>query len=351
MANHSGIIDNGTAFEIVPNTRKITVPPMYKVIGTVGDHLSEQLTFRCPKLVDGHDVAGCARHYITWKNANQEVGHDELNIANSDDEYIYFKWLVRDGLTAAKGLVSFSIHFEDLDANGLTIYRWSTTACTECEILDSINAVLGAYEAIYVVGDTLVIADYVPVKDGTLTLETNGLIPEGTMEINDNGTYDVGKYAQVEVSVNLADDPDFVAKNIKKGVDIKGVIGSYDPLPLVSGCIRDNTITNNIDVGIVVYYSGYSATLGESYGVLRNNWYAFNNRAQLITKFVKDLPIIIMPSLGASYPMVGEQQAGQTIELLGDVELVASACDGSLFVVRPTGDNFEVRVPKTPAIG
>ena len=108
-------------------------------------------------------------------------------VREKDDEYIYFTWTIRDGLTVANGAVQFSIHFEDTDDNGLVVYRWGTAPCTDCEILDSVNAVLGAYQAIYVAGDTLVIADYNPVKDGTLSLDSAGIIPSGTLEITKGG--------------------------------------------------------------------------------------------------------------------------------------------------------------------
>lgn len=459
MAKHGKIKDSGANFVIDPISRKVIVPHVHKSIGTVGDHNSEQITFMCPQIIDGHDVSQCESRYVTWVNANGISGHDELKISQVEqgaEGMIYLSWTIRNGLTATQGIIKFSVHFEDKDENNATSYRWSTTTCKDCDILDSINAVLGAYEAVYVSGDALVFADYNAVKDGTLRLDTNGLIPQGTMEITENGKYEVGRFAEVDVavsaeipeitidengkitaeangvsselqldapeitisdqgivtaeangvksefeldaptvtvtnsgyakatshgketllllgkpSINILDsgsvkaiannlvesvklsaehDPHFLPENIRKGVNIFGVTGSYDydPLPLVSGTITDTNRDN--DVGIVVYYSGYSKTLGESYGVLKDNWYAFTG-GSLITKFVKDLPIIIMPSLGARYPLEGVQQSGRTIELIGDVKLVESACDGSLFVVRPTGDNFEVRVPMTPAVG
>lgn len=173
MTKHSSIVDSGAYFQIIPHTRKIVVPPPYAVIGTVGEHFAEQLTFRCPKLIDGHDVAKCANKYVTWQNVNGEVGHDKLKNVLENGKDVYFTWDVRNGLTVAKGIVSFSVHFEDVDANGKTHYRWSTTVCKECEILDSINASLGKYEAVYVEGDVLVFADYNIVKNSTLPLDTN----------------------------------------------------------------------------------------------------------------------------------------------------------------------------------
>lgn len=294
MTNHSGIIDSGTFFEIVPNTRKITVPPMYKVIATVGDHLSEQLTFRCPKLIDGHDVAGCARHYLTWKSVNQEVGHDELTLRDTDDEYIYFTWVVRDGLAVAKGLVSFSVHFEDTDPNGLTIYRWSTATCTECEILDSINAVLGAYEAIYVAGNKLVFADYIPVKDKTLVLETNGLIPEGTLKIEKNGIFDVGRYAQADVEV--LEDPNLIPENIKHGVDIFGVTGTCKSCTVVSGSITASGGDFWKVVDADVDFSGISTS--GSVELKTVSLYADGSKIdQIVTDFIKDTVVVIRYSI------------------------------------------------------
>lgn len=297
MANHSGIIDNGTYFQIVPSTRKVIVPTAYKTIGTVGEHLAEQLTFLCPKTIDGHEIAGCARKYISWKNVNDELGHDELRVLKEDDENLYLTWTVSNGLTVAHGIVSFSVHFEDVNANNRVIYRWSTGVCKECEILDSINTVLNRYNAVYVAGDTLVIADYSVVEEKTLNIDSNGFAPEGTMRIEKNGTYPVGEYAEVDVSVdppsgtmeithngtfdvtgfekvyvklpvetpqisvsengvvkatanatesqvqlNSEFDSEFVPENIKKGVNIFGIEGTYDIIPTGSKKITQNGV-------------------------------------------------------------------------------------------------------------
>lgn len=314
MANHSGIIDSGTYFEIVPNTRKIMVPQAYKVIGTVGEHLAEQTTFRCPKFIDGHDIKNCAKKYITWKNVNGDVGHDELCFEVEDEDYLYFTWSIRDGLTMAFGLVSFSIHFEDTDAEDTIVYRWSTTICSECEVLDAINARLGTYETVYVAEDTLVFSDYNAVKEGVLAIDTNAVIPEGTLTINDNGIHDVGEYAAVNVDVN-ADaptgtkeitqngtydvvnyaevnvnvklttdtpqitvsedgrikatangaeaivqlnsdhDPDFIAKNIKEGVTIFGVEGSLATSQVSTVETVSGRFVNDTTASTMIHYT------------------------------------------------------------------------------------------------
>lgn len=295
MAKHGKIKDNGEYFIINPASRKITVPHAHKSIGAVGDHNSEQITFECPQMVDGHDISQCASRYVTWFNVNGEVGHDELNIVQVEqgkEGKIYLTWTIRNGLTVAKGIVQFSVHFEDIDEDGTTLYRWSTATCKDCDILDSVNAVLGAYQSVYVAGDTLVFEDYNIVKDGVLKLETNGVIPEGTLKIEANGKYVVGEYAEVDVEVDTNDkqpvitvteggkvtateggatseiqlsnehNSAFLPENIKAGVNIFGVDGSYNPIPEVRANVR---IRSRLAFNAYMFYSG-SEAIGEIFG-------------------------------------------------------------------------------------
>lgn len=219
--NHSGIRDSGARLQIVPSTRKIAVPSANRVIGIVGDCNSEELTIQCPKIIDGHDIEGCASHYVTWVNVNGEKGHDHLEILKVDNETetIYFGWVIRGATTTTAGIVSFSIHFEDYSEGysvgekfctecgnpilnrGRVIYRWSTTECTECEVLDCVNAPLGTYESVFVDEDTLYIADHTPVMDETLMLQTPGIVPSGQRYITTNGIHGVAEFASVNVAI------------------------------------------------------------------------------------------------------------------------------------------------------
>ena len=289
----SAIKDDGAHFVIVPATRQVTVPASHKAIGAVGDHLSEQLTFECPKVIDGYDIPMCARRYVTWLNVNGEIGHDELKNVKTEGDKVFFTWTIRDRLTAAKGLVQFSIHFEDLAEDGETIkYRWGTATCKSCEILDSINASLGAYAAVYVSGDTLVIADYTPVAGDALALETPGIVPEGTLVITENGVHDVGLYAQAKVSVGAetptitvgedgtitasangvesthqitsADCADLRPSNILKGANVLGVSGAFDA-DTVPVTVQVSGVTDVSNPVVKIYYpiknaSGFSNT-------------------------------------------------------------------------------------------
>ena len=290
MARHGGIQDKGEYFVITPTSRKITIPHSQKAISVKGDHNSEQITFECPQIIDGHDISQCEHRYVTWINVLGEVGHDELQLAQVEqgtEGKVYLAWTIRNALTVAKGVVQFSVHFEDTDDNGTTLYRWSTATCKDCEILDSINAVLGAYEAIYVSEETLVIADYTPVANDTISLETNGLIPEGIKEITANGTYDVGEYATAKVDV--LDDPDLQPENIKAGVEIFGVEGT-------------TVLPEEVSARLLNYTGNKIWVTSTNLNKKNNNNYTINsfsftvskdNREELLFQYVKGSPITI----------------------------------------------------------
>ena len=190
MAAHGLIKDDGLRFQIVPTTRKVTVPPAYVVVGTVGDHNSEQLTFQCPKVIDGHDVAHCSEHYVIWKNVLGETGRSEITNITTDDENMYFTWIISSGVTAAAGFVAFTIHFEDKDISGAIAYKWSTTTCNDCQVLDTIKVATDD-------GEDSEETDSTYIPDGYVR-------PSGTIDIYKNGEYDVTGYQKAHV--NAADN-------------------------------------------------------------------------------------------------------------------------------------------------
>jgi hypothetical protein len=198
MANHSGIIDNGELFQIIPSTRKIVVPQSHKIIGTVGSHNSEQLTFKCPALIDGHDIGKCDKHWVVWENANGKKDRDLLTNITSEGDYVYFKWIVSSAVTVRSGFVKFAIVFEDI-MSGQTVYSWSTGTCNECQVLDTI-----AYD-----GET----------SGDVEVPEGYIRPSGTMDITNNGEYNVSAFKTANVNVFT---PKLVGTTIKQN-------GKYAP--------------------------------------------------------------------------------------------------------------------------
>lgn len=185
MSSHDYIKDDGAVFEIVPSTRRVTVPTSHRIIGVVGEHNSEQITIKCPKTIDGHNVGECKSIFVVYKNASNKNGKVYLTITATDDDYIYLAWVI-DGLLAAKaGYISFSIYFEDKDDDGNLLYRWLTTANKDCQILDAVEfdtsgaLVITANGAYDVSGYTSIIVNVITnftLNDGSTLITSDGLI-------------------------------------------------------------------------------------------------------------------------------------------------------------------------------
>lgn len=236
MALHSGIRDDGIKFQIVPSTRKITVPAAYKIIGSVGDHNSEQLTFQCPKVIDGHDVFGCSNKFVRWTNANGDSGKTDVENIAVEGENLLFTWTISSMITKKAGHITFSVHFEDLDANDELLYRWSTTSCKECEILDT---------SVDDGGDAPI-----PVPEGYIK-------PEGTIEIEANGTYDVTGYASADVNVPV---PTLIGTIIKQnGTHEAPADHGYNKVVVdVQPTLQEKEITANGEHSPDSGYQGFS---------------------------------------------------------------------------------------------
>lgn len=182
MTQHMIIADEGARFVIVPSTRKIVVPPVYKIIGSVGDHNSEQLTFECPRYIDGHDVSACTNHFIKWTNALNTTGTSAVEGIAVEDELVFFTWTVPAWVTLAAGTVSITVYFEDIDHEGNLMYRWSTATCKECEIAPS-----------------LIEPDY--GENMPQPIPIGYLKPDGTVEIQGDGEFDIKPYANARINV------------------------------------------------------------------------------------------------------------------------------------------------------
>lgn len=358
MAKHGSVKDSGEYFVIDPISRKVTVPHAHKYIGTVGDHNSEQITFVCPRIIDGHDISQCTDRYVTWMNVKGDLGNDRLQaviVEQSAEGMVYFSWTIGNGLTVATGIVQFSVHFEDIDEGGTTLYRWSTASCKDCNILDSVNALLGGYKAISVAEDTLIISDYSIIKDKTLALNSDSIIPKGTVSITQNGLHDVSQYAQAEVMVNpvtpqisvsqdgvvkatangfestvqlsAEHDADLIPENIKSGVNIFGVQGShYCP----KGQNKPFSIKLN-DLG--------SGTLGIAWASFNSNSTTLNYNKKTIDKNVEDWIKELAPAVAVGSVIVVYCNSGNHNTSLENDHGAFTLSNGTNYAVYGVRDN------------
>ena len=123
---------------IDPETRTITVPPEYQLLGVENDKQVERIPFSCPKIVgDNQDLSQDYILFINYVNANGDPDAYKINDMQVDGDNITFSWLIEENVTLYQGNIQISFcgiipgdEQEDPDKN-----RWNTTINTDCTCL------------------------------------------------------------------------------------------------------------------------------------------------------------------------------------------------------------------------
>ena len=123
---------------IDPETRTITVPPEYQLLGVENDKRVERLYFQCPKVVgDNQDLSQDYILFINYQNANGDPDAYKISDMQVDGDNITFSWLLEENVTKYKGSIQFAFgaikpgdEADDPDKN-----RWNTTINTDCTCL------------------------------------------------------------------------------------------------------------------------------------------------------------------------------------------------------------------------
>lgn len=127
---------------IDPETRTITVPPEYQLLGVENDKQVERIPFRCPKIVgDNKDLSQGFILFMNYVNANGDPDAYKIEDMQVDGDNITFSWLLEEKVTLYQGDIQISFcgiipgdEQEDPDKN-----RWGTTINTDCTVLTGLK--------------------------------------------------------------------------------------------------------------------------------------------------------------------------------------------------------------------
>ena len=123
---------------IDPDTRTITVPPEYQLLGVENDKRVERIYFQCPKIVgDNQDLSQGYQLFMNYQNANGDPDAYHIDDMEIDGDNITFSWLLEENVTKYRGNIQFAFgaikpgdEADDPDKN-----RWNTTINTDCTCL------------------------------------------------------------------------------------------------------------------------------------------------------------------------------------------------------------------------
>ena len=122
---------------IDPETRVITIPPEYQLLGVESDEKAERLYFKCPKIVgDNIDLSKLALR-VNFRNAGQVVDQYLVDDVAVDGDNITFSWLLSRRVTQYEGTVSFIVCAVKVSGDTIT-NEWNTTLA-EAEVLEGLE--------------------------------------------------------------------------------------------------------------------------------------------------------------------------------------------------------------------
>ena len=119
------------------DTRTITVPPEYQLLGVENDKKVERLYFRCPKIVgDNIDLSTGFQLFICFENAGNEADAYHIDDMQVEADNIIFSWLLGEAVTRYKGNVQFAFcAIKPGEEGEPDLNRWNTTINNECVCL------------------------------------------------------------------------------------------------------------------------------------------------------------------------------------------------------------------------
>ena len=122
---------------IDPETRVITIPPEYQLLGVESDEKAERIYFKCPKIVgDNIDLSKLALR-VNFRNAGQVVDQYLVDDVAVDGDNITFSWLLSRRVTQYEGDVNFIVCAVRVSGETIT-NEWNTTLATS-QVLEGLE--------------------------------------------------------------------------------------------------------------------------------------------------------------------------------------------------------------------
>lgn len=121
-------------------SRVVVVPDRYKTFGVEEDTNVERVKFKFPKIVRGNVDLTTLNLRINFQNASGGLDKYVVDdVAESDDGYITFSWVIQGGVTPQSGQISFVVQAVKVTSNGNVEKKWSTTLNKVGQVLEGLE--------------------------------------------------------------------------------------------------------------------------------------------------------------------------------------------------------------------
>ena len=118
-----------TTCTINPDTREITVPEKYKILGVFSDEKVTKIPFTCPRVVGNNVDLTEYNLYINYQNASGASNAYLIDDIVVSGDNITFSWLLSRYVTFSPGVVKYNFCAKKLDGDTIS-NEWNTTIAT-----------------------------------------------------------------------------------------------------------------------------------------------------------------------------------------------------------------------------
>ena len=121
-------------------SRVVVVPDRYKTFGVEEDTNVERVKFKFPKIVGDNVDLTTLDLRINFQNASGGLDKYVVDdVAESDDGYITFSWVIQGGVTPQSGQISFVVQAVKATEDGTIEKKWSTTLNKIGQVLEGLE--------------------------------------------------------------------------------------------------------------------------------------------------------------------------------------------------------------------
>ena len=143
--HHNGnVISDGEPVIIIDGYKRTLTPEdgFNTQIGVTNDYNTNEITFKCNKVVEGHDLSACNNKVIKWHNtASNIMGSDKLILKTpiEGEETFAMTWHVPPEAMTKAGTLKIAICFCDLNNEEKIVYKWNSLEYSGLQIAQGMD--------------------------------------------------------------------------------------------------------------------------------------------------------------------------------------------------------------------
>ena len=123
--------------EIDPETRQISVPDTYSILGVESDDAVERVYFKCPKIVGDNIDLSQLVIFINYENASGEKDRLYCEDMSVEADFITFSWQIQRKVCKTRGTVHFIVCAKKSIEDDVT-NEWNTTVA-QSQVLEGLE--------------------------------------------------------------------------------------------------------------------------------------------------------------------------------------------------------------------